>query len=74
MQLEHREKLLDKVFKDAREQLPTVEQWTDYDQIALHLLHEALGQLAVEKDQRPRGRDRPANCSVRRSWQKLARS
>jgi vacuolar-type H+-ATPase subunit E/Vma4 len=49
MQLDHREKLLEKIFKDAREQLPTVEQWSNYNQIAVHLLREALVQLAVKK-------------------------
>ena len=49
MQLDHREKLLDKVFKDAREQLPNIEQWNNYDQIAMHLLREALTQLNVKK-------------------------
>ena len=49
MQLDHREKLLEKVFVSAREQLPTIEKWNNYDQIAEHLLREALGQLAVKK-------------------------
>jgi vacuolar-type H+-ATPase subunit E/Vma4 len=49
LQLDHREKLLDKVFKAAREQIPSVEQWGNYDQIVLHLLRESLVQLAVKK-------------------------
>ena len=44
-QLEHREKLLEKVFQTAHQQLPTVEQWGDYEEIALSLLREAVVQL-----------------------------
>lgn len=44
-QLEHREKLLQTVFDTAHEQLPTVEQWGDYEEIALDLLREAVRQL-----------------------------
>jgi vacuolar-type H+-ATPase subunit E/Vma4 len=49
LQLDHREKLLDKVFAAAREQLPSVEQWNNYDQIAFHLLREAITQLGEPK-------------------------
>jgi V/A-type H+-transporting ATPase subunit E len=49
MMLEHREKLLDSVFKAAREQLPSLEQWSDYNEIALRLLREALVQLKAKK-------------------------
>jgi len=49
MMLEHREKLLDSVFKAAREQLPSLEQWSDYNDIALRLLREALVQLKSNK-------------------------
>jgi vacuolar-type H+-ATPase subunit E/Vma4 len=45
MELEHREKLLDNVFATARQQLPSVQQWSDYDRIALSLLREAIQQL-----------------------------
>jgi V/A-type H+/Na+-transporting ATPase subunit E len=45
MELEHREKLLDNVFTAALQQLPTVQQWSDYDKIVLSLLREALQQL-----------------------------
>ncbi|MGD0708971.1 MAG: V-type ATP synthase subunit E family protein [Anaerolineaceae bacterium] len=45
MELEHREKLLDNVFSAARQQLPSVQQWSDYDKIVLSLLREALQQL-----------------------------
>ena len=44
-QLEHREKLLENVFQSTHQQLPTVEQWGDYEEIALNLLREAVVQL-----------------------------
>ncbi len=44
-QLEHREKLLDRVFDAVQERLPTVQQWNDYDEIACQLLREALSRL-----------------------------
>jgi vacuolar-type H+-ATPase subunit E/Vma4 len=47
LQLERREKLLDSVFEVARQQLPTVQQWTDYGQIARRLLREALVLLGA---------------------------
>jgi len=49
MQLEHRETLLKQVFKAAREQLPSVEQWAEYEDIALRLLREAITQLNAGK-------------------------
>jgi vacuolar-type H+-ATPase subunit E/Vma4 len=49
MELEHREKLLDRVFMDARKQLSGVQHWTDYAQIAERLLKEALTQLRSKK-------------------------
>jgi vacuolar-type H+-ATPase subunit E/Vma4 len=45
LQLEQREKLLDRVFEAARQQLHTVQQWSDYDQIAYQLLREAVIRL-----------------------------
>jgi V/A-type H+/Na+-transporting ATPase subunit E len=51
MQLEHREKLLDRVFQAAREKLAEVEKRPDYDQLAAQLLREALVQLRVNKAQ-----------------------
>lgn len=48
-QLEHREKLLDQVFTAAREQLPTIKKWSDYDAISLRLLREAVTQLKAEQ-------------------------
>jgi V/A-type H+-transporting ATPase subunit E len=48
LQLEHREKLLDKVFDAAKQKLPNVKQRSDFDKIAAQLLHEALTELHVE--------------------------
>ena len=45
MELAHREKLLDGVFAEARKKLPSVQQWTNYDEIARRLLRESLVQL-----------------------------
>ncbi len=45
LQLGSREKLLDKVYQTALQELPTVQQWTDYPEIAQTLLREALSQL-----------------------------
>lgn len=47
LQLERREKLLEQVFKAARQQLPSVQKWGDYDQIANQLLREALTRLGT---------------------------
>ena len=51
MQLEHREKLLDRVFQAAKEKLADVQKRPDYDQLAAMLLREALVQLRVNKAQ-----------------------
>lgn len=48
LQLEHREKLLDKVFESARQKLSSIQKRSDYDQIAAQLLREALVQLKPE--------------------------
>ena len=44
-ELAHREKLLEKVFTASRQQLSSVEQWSDYDEISLRLVREAIIQL-----------------------------
>ena len=49
LELAHREKLLDRVFKAVKEKLPEVQKRPDYDQIAAMLLREALTQLKVKK-------------------------
>ncbi len=46
--LDRREKLLNRVFETARQQLPTVQQWSDYDETALSLLREALRRLQAQ--------------------------
>lgn len=51
MQLESREELLTGVIDKARKQLNTIQQWTDYDQIAKHLLQEALVHLRANEVQ-----------------------
>jgi vacuolar-type H+-ATPase subunit E/Vma4 len=51
LQLERREKLLDSAFEAVRQQLPAVQQRADYDQIARHLLREALIHLGADTAQ-----------------------
>ena len=46
-QLEHREKLLDKVFEAAKQRIPSLQKRADYEQVAAKLLREALDQLKV---------------------------
>ncbi len=46
-QLDSREKLLNKVYKTALQELPSVQQWTDYEEIARSLLREAIQLLRV---------------------------
>ncbi|MCD6290907.1 MAG: hypothetical protein J7M34_10430 [Anaerolineae bacterium] len=47
LRLQHREGLLDRVFKAAREKLTTIPQWSDYDQIVHHLAVEAIARLGA---------------------------
>lgn len=47
VQLEHREKLLDKVFEAVKQKLPSLQKRSDFEQIAALLLREALTQLRV---------------------------
>lgn len=49
LQLENREKMLDRVFQAAREKLAEVQNRPDYDRLAAMLLREALTQLRVNK-------------------------
>ncbi len=49
MELEHREKLLDRVFEAARQKLPAVQKRADYNKLAAQLLREALVQLKATK-------------------------
>jgi len=48
LQLEHREELLNKVFDSARKKLSDVKKRSNFDEIAVQLLREALTQLIVE--------------------------
>jgi vacuolar-type H+-ATPase subunit E/Vma4 len=45
MELEKREKLLDMVFSNSKDQLASIQTWSDYEQIALKLMKEALSQI-----------------------------
>ncbi len=45
LQLKKREEILNKVFKEARQQLSSLQQWSDYDRIVRNLLREALIRL-----------------------------
>ena len=49
MQLEHREKLLDKVFEAARQRLASVQKRADYEQVVAQMLREAVMQLKVDQ-------------------------
>ena len=48
-ELEHREKLLDRVFTKTRQQLPDIVHWNDYAEIATDLAREAIIQLGAPK-------------------------
>lgn len=49
LQLEHREKLLERVFKASRERLAGIQKRADYPQIAAFLLREAVQQLNAKE-------------------------
>jgi V/A-type H+-transporting ATPase subunit E len=49
LMLAQREELLDEVLAAARQRLPTVQQWTDYDQIVGYLVREAVAQLKADQ-------------------------
>jgi vacuolar-type H+-ATPase subunit E/Vma4 len=51
MELAQREKLLDSVFDAAHKQLSSIQQWSEYNQIAHKLLQEAVHQLSASKIQ-----------------------
>jgi vacuolar-type H+-ATPase subunit E/Vma4 len=51
MELESREKLLDGVFKSSRQQLSSIQQKPDYDQIVYRLIQEAMSQLNAKEGQ-----------------------
>lgn len=49
LQLEHREKLLDKVFDTAKEKLSALQKRPDYDKVVIELVREAIDQLKVDQ-------------------------
>ena len=49
LELDHREKLLQSVFTSALQEMHSVEQWNNYQEIALSLVREALLQLNSNK-------------------------
>lgn len=49
IQLEQREKLLERVFEAAKQKLPDVRKRSDYNKLAAQLLREALVQLKAKK-------------------------
>jgi vacuolar-type H+-ATPase subunit E/Vma4 len=49
LRLERREKLLNGVFDAARNRLGTVQEWTEYDQIARRLAREAVDRLGANR-------------------------
>ncbi len=49
LQLESREKLLDRVFDAAKQKLPALQKRSDYNQLAAQLLREAVVQLKANK-------------------------
>jgi V/A-type H+-transporting ATPase subunit E len=49
LELEHREKLLDRVFEAAKQKLPAVQKRGDYNKLAAQMLREALVQLKANK-------------------------
>ncbi len=63
--LDSREKLLDKVHNAALQELPSVQQWTDYEEIARSLLREAIQQLRVNEVQIRADRQTMAHFSER---------
>jgi V/A-type H+-transporting ATPase subunit E len=48
LKLKRREQLLTQVFDRAREQLASATQWPDYDQVARHLVRDAVGHLGSD--------------------------
>ncbi len=49
LQLDHREKLLDRVFDAAKQKLPAIQKRSDYNKLAAQWLREALVQLKASK-------------------------
>ena len=72
LELDHREKLLDGVFDAARQQLPSIEQWSEYNQIALKLLQEAVQQLGASKV-RVRADDQTQKVLAKKTLEQLSK-
>jgi vacuolar-type H+-ATPase subunit E/Vma4 len=72
LELDHREKLLDGVFDAARKQLSSIEQWSEYNQIALKLLQEAVQQLGASKVQ-VRADEQTQKALAKQSLEKLSK-
>jgi len=49
LQLERREKLLNNVFDAVQQRLPSIRQWSDYDQIVRQLIREAVAHLGTDE-------------------------
>jgi vacuolar-type H+-ATPase subunit E/Vma4 len=49
LRLERREAVLERVFDAVRDRMPTIQQWTDYDQIAIAWVQEAATQLGGDE-------------------------
>jgi vacuolar-type H+-ATPase subunit E/Vma4 len=47
LQLKKREEILDKVFGEARQQLSSLQQWSDYDRTVRNLLSETITHLGT---------------------------
>jgi vacuolar-type H+-ATPase subunit E/Vma4 len=45
MELDYREKLLENVFVESLQQVPSIQKWTDYPQLAQQLIQEAVEML-----------------------------
>lgn len=49
LKLERRERLLERVFTEARQQLAFIPEWPDYAQIVRRLVREAVGRLEADE-------------------------
>ena len=49
LKLKRREQLLEHIFANARQQLTSAPEWSDYEQIARHLVREAAERLGADE-------------------------
>ena len=49
LRLKRREQLLERVFASARQQLASAPEWPDYEQIARHMVREAVERLGADE-------------------------